>query len=207
MCIRDRFDKQQKEEAPQQDDALDSNNPLEDLSTGKSENNNPTQSSTPTETGEEEGQEESPFDNLEPVDQHKGGEEPQPLNEEKEEWHGNPSVSSAGRQNGPTDKEPQVTTAQAAESAQKKLVNRSAGENTYVEVPSEIPIDYHVDNKTIADLMEQHYSAKEKIDLQESYPDSYALDEARRIAADLVKCDADFKAFKVSSNKEVNYLV
>ena len=55
--------------------------------------------------------------------------------------------------------------------------------------------------------MEKHYSVKEQIDLQESYPDAYSLDEARRTAADLVKCDSDFKAFKTSSNKEVNYLV
>ena len=203
---KDQFDKEQdKQDAPEQEQQQQQ----QSNSTGKGESQQPDylEEGEDLSEGKGEDQEENPFDNLEPVDQHKGDDKPQPLNEEQEEWHGNPSVSSAGRQNGPMDKEPQVTTAQAAESAQKKLVNRAAGENTYVEVPNEIPIDYHVDNKTIADEMETHYSAKEQIDLQESYPDSYALDEARRTAADLAKCDSDFKAFKVSANKEVNYLV
>ena len=203
---KDQFDKEQeKQEVPEQEQQQQQ----QSNSTGKGESQQPDYLEEGEDLSEGKGQdeEENPFDNLEPVDQHKGDDKPQPLNEEQEEWHGNPSVSSAGRQNGPMDKEPQVTTAQAAESAQKKLVNRAAGENTYVEVPNEIPIDYHVDNKTIADEMETHYSAKEQIDLQESYPDAYALDEARRTAADLAKCDSDFKAFKVSANKEVNYLV
>ena len=40
VFCQEQLDKQQKEEAPHKEDATDSNNPLEDLSTGKSENNN-----------------------------------------------------------------------------------------------------------------------------------------------------------------------
>ena len=138
IFCQEQLDKQQKEEAPQQDDALDSNNPLEDLSTGKSENNNPVESSNaPTEAGEEEGQEEAT--DLQPIDILKD-KDSQPT-EEQGEWHGNPSV--AGRQNGPQDSDPQVSTAQAATQSQKKLVNKEAGENIYVEVPK-IPIKYNV---------------------------------------------------------------
>ena len=79
---------------------------------------------------------------LSPVDILKDKESTEP-----EEWHGNPSVeSSAGRQNGPDFSTPEVTTAQAATQSQKKLVNKEAGENIYVEVP-EIPIKYLVSNK------------------------------------------------------------
>ena len=67
VFCKEQLDKQQKEEAPHQDDATDSNNPLEDLSTGKSENNNTVESSNaPTDAGEEEGQEETT--DLQPID-------------------------------------------------------------------------------------------------------------------------------------------
>ena len=196
---KDQFDKEQDNQ-----ETLDQEQQQQQQSesTGKGESKQPDY----LEEGEDlsEGKGESPFDNLEPVDQHK---EDVADGEEGDEWHGNPTI--AGRGNGPQDAQgmPEVSTAKAAESAQKKLVNKAAGENVYVEVPNEIPIDYLVDNKTVADIMEKHYSVKEQIDLQESYPDAYSLDEARRTAADLVKCDSDFKAFKVSANKEVNYLV
>ena len=195
---KDQFDKEQdNQETPDQEQQQQQQTESTNES-GQSENTTDSSESEQGDNGE------SPFDNLEPVDQHK---EDVADGEEGDEWHGNPTI--AGRGNGPQDAQgmPEVSTAKAAESAQKKLVNRAAGENTYVEVPNEIPIDYLVDNKTIADVMDKHYSVKEQIDLQESYPDAYSLDEARRTAADLTKCDADFRAFKVSANKEVNYLV
>ena len=195
---KDQFDKEQDnqetlDQEQQQQQQTESTN-----ESGQSENTTDSSESEQGDNGE------SPFDNLEPVDQHK---DDIADGEEGDEWHGNPTI--AGRGNGPQDVQgmPEVSTAKAAESAQKKLVNKAAGENVYVEVPNEIPIDYLVDNKTVADIMDKHYSVKEQIDLQQSYPDAYALDEARRTAADLVKCDSDFKAFKTSSNKEVNYLV
>ena len=194
---KDQFDKEQdNQETPDQEQQQQQQTESTNES-GQSENTTDSSESEEGEGGE------SPLDNLEPVDQHKDD----VADGDEDEWHGNPTT--AGRGNGPQDAQgmPEVSTAKAAESSQKKLVNRAAGENTYVEVPNEIPIDYLVDNKTIADVMDKHYNVKEQIDLQESYPDAYALDEARRTAADLVKCDSDFKAFKVSSNKEVNYLV
>jgi hypothetical protein len=188
---KDQFDKEQdNQETPDQEQQQQQQTESTNES-GQSENTTDSSESEQGDNGD------SPFDNLEPVDQHK---EDVADGEEGDEWHGNPTI--AGRGNGPQDAQgmPEVSTAKAAESSQKKLVNKAAGENTYVEVPNEIPIDYLVDNKTIADVMDKHYSVKEQINLQESYPDAYALDEARRTAGDLVKCDSEFKAFKVSAD-------
>ena len=201
IFCKEQLDKQQKEEAPHQDDALDSNNPLEDLSTGKSDNNNTVESSNaPTDGEEEEGQEvETPFNNIEPVDILKD-KDAQP--DEQEEWHGNPT--SAGRQNGPS--EPKVSTAQAATQSQKKFVNKEAGENTYVEVP-EIPIKYLVSNKEIQDHLSEHYAKVDAFRTQTEFEDSYAHDQAKWLINDIDASDSAYKAFKTSANKEVNYLV
>ena len=201
IFCKEQLDKQQKEEAPHQDDALDSNNPLEDLSTGKSDNNNTVESSNaPTDGEEEEGQEvETPFNNIEPVDILKD-KDAQP--DEQEEWHGNPT--SAGRQNGPS--EPKVSTAQAATDSQKKFVNKEAGENVYVEVP-EIPIKYLVSNKEIQDHLSEHYAKVDAFRTQTEFEDSYAHDQAKWLINDIDASDSAYKAFKTSANKEVNYLV
>ena len=199
---KDQFDKEQKEEAPQQDDALDSKNPLEDLSTGKSENNNSVESSdVPTEAGEEEGQEEAT--DLQPIDILKD-KDAQPT-DEQEEWHGNPSTQ-AGRQNGPSDITPQVSTAQAATESQKKFVNKEAGENIYIEVPK-IPIKYNVSNQEISDYLSDHYANTEALRKQTNFADEYDLEQSKWRLQDLDASDAAYKAFKTSSNKEVNYLV
>ena len=196
---KEQLDNKQSEEAPQQDDALDSDNPLEDLSTGKSQNNNTVESSDAPTGEEEEGQEEP---SLSPVDILKDKESTEP-----EEWHGNPSVeSSAGRQNGPDFSTPEVTTAQAATQSQKKLVNKEAGENTYVEVP-EIPIKYLVSNQDVQDQLTQHYAQVDALRHQTDFADQYDLEQARFRVQDLDASDAAYKAFKTSSNKEVNYLV
>ena len=190
---KEQFDKQQQQSESNKDSSGSSDSPYPDFKEGED-----------LSEGKTEEVEESPYDKIEPVDINKGDDE-EPLNEGKEEWHGNPSV--AGRGNGPSEQEPQVTTAQAAESSQKKLVNRAAGENVYVEVPNEIPIEYLVDNKTVSQEIEEYYSRVEKINLQDSYPDSYSLEEARRTEGALVDCDAAFRNFKVGNTKEVNYLV
>ena len=200
VFCKEQLDKQQKEEAPHKEDATDSNNPLEDLSTGKSENNNTVESSNaPTDPGEEEGQEEAT--DLQPIDILK---DTDTESTEPEEWHGNPSV--AGRQNGPQDSDPQVSTAQAATQSQKKLVNKEAGENTYVEVP-EIPIKYLVSNQDVQDQLTQHYAQVDALRHQTDFMDSYDHEQARFRVQDLDASDAAYKAFKTSSNKEVNYLV
>ena len=202
VFCQEQLDKQQKEEAPQQDDALDSNNPLEDLSTGKSENNNTVESSNaPTEAGEEEGQEEAT--DLQPIDILKDR-DAQPT-DEQEEWHGNPTTQ-AGRQNGPTDATPQVSTAQAATESQKKFVNKEAGENIYVEVPK-IPINYMVSNKDIQDYLSDHYAKTDAFRRQTDFADEYDLEQSKWRVQDMDSSDAAYRAFKTSSNKEVNYLV
>ena len=202
IFCQEQLDKQQKEEAPQQDDALDSNNPLEDLSTGKSDNNNTVESSNaPTEAGEEEGQEEAT--DLQPIDILKDR-DAQPT-DEQEEWHGNPTTQ-AGRQNGPTDATPQVSTAQAATESQKKFVNKEAGENIYIEVPK-IPIKYNVSNQEISDYLSDHYANTEALRKQTNFADEYDLEQSKWRLQDLDASDAAYRAFKTSSNKEVNYLV
>ena len=207
---QEQLDKQQKEEAPQQDDAPKSNNSLEDSSTGQSQNNNTVESSdAPTGDSDEEGQEdqeqtETPFDsNLEPVDILKDTD-----SEDQQEWHGNPTTTQAGRQNGPSDfsPTPQVSTAQAATRSQKKLVNKSAGENIYVEVPN-IPIKYLVSNKDVQDYLTQHYANVDNLRRQTEWADSYDHDMAMFKVKDLDASDVAYREFKTSANKEVNYLV
>ena len=200
VFCKEQLDKQQKEEAPHKEDATDSNNPLEDLSTGKSENNNTVESSSaPTDQGEEEGQEEAT--DLQPIDILK---DTDTESTEPEEWHGNPSV--AGRQNGPSDSDPQVSTAQAATQSQKKLVNKEAGENIYVEVPK-IPINYNVSNQEISDYLSEHYAKVDAFRRQANFADEYDMEQARWRVQDMDASDAAYRAFKTSSNKEVNYLV
>jgi len=202
LFCKEQLDNKQSEEAPQQDDALDSNNPLEDLSTGKSENNNPVESSDAPTEGEEEGEEvESTISNLEPIDILKDRDS---QSDEQEEWHGNPT--SAGRQNGPSDSTPQVSTAQAATQSQKKLVNKEAGENIYVEVP-EIPIKYIISNKEIQDYLSEHYAIVDAFRRQTDFADQYDHESSMWKVKDLDASDASYRAFKTSANKEVNYLV
>ena len=142
------------------------------LSTGKSENNNTVESSSaPSEAGEEEGQEE--VTDLQPIDILKD-KDSQP--DEQGEWHGNPTV--AGRQNGPTDEIPQVSTAQAATQSQKKLVNKEAGENIYVEVPK-IPIKYNVSNQEISDYLSDHYANTEALRKLSNFADEYDLEQSK----------------------------
>ena len=87
---------------------------------------------------------------------------------------------------------PQVSTAQAATQSQKKLVNKEAGENIYVEVP-EIPIKYLVSNKEIQDHLSEHYAKVDALRHQTDFADEYDLEQARWRVQDMDASDAAYK--------------
>jgi hypothetical protein len=91
-------------------------------------------------------------------------------------------------------KEPEVKTAQSLEKSIKDLVNHSSFENVYVEIPKVNLKQIIVDNTEIHNLCAQSWA---------SYLETkgYTSDEIFGVV------DKDFREFRRSAQKEVNYLV
>ena len=202
---KEQLEKQQKQESPKQEEAQEQ--PSADKEQG--ERSSSQSSSTPQDAPEQgDAQEdadtqESPFDNIEPIDINKETLEQPETKESAPE--GTPT--EAGRGNGPQDvSTPQVTTAQAAEYSQKKLVNKAV-DNTYVEVPNQIAIDYLISNDEVTTYMDKFYAEKDAVRNRKDFADDWDLTQARNVINDMDQTLELFRQFKVSNAKEVNYLV
>ena len=201
---KEQLEKQQKQESPKQEEAQ------EQPSDDKDQNPSSTQSdssNTPQDTPEQgetkEEPQDTPFDDMQPVDIDKDKAEETGRQEPLEEG----APSSAGRGNGPQDAStPTVTTAQAAEYSQKKLVNKAV-DNTYVEVPNKIAIDYLISNDEVTTYMDQFYAEKDAVRNRKDFADDWDLTQARNVINDMDQTLELFRQFKVSNAKEVNYLV
>ena len=199
------LEKQQKQESPKTEETQEQPSADKDQDQDQS---SPSQSSnipqdTPEQGEQDVAEDTTPFDDIEPVDINKDTAEQPETKESAPE--GTPT--EAGRGNGPQDAStPQVSTAQAAEYSQKKLVNKSV-DNTYVEIPSEIPIDYLISNDEVTKYMDKFYAEKDALRSKKDFADDWDLTCSRNTIADMDKTIDLFRQFKVSNAKEVNYLV
>jgi len=121
--------------------------------------------------------------------------------ENQKENNNRPASNESGVQpdqikNGQGEKtsEPEVKTAQALENALKELVNRDEWENVYVEIPKVDVTKLIVNNSEIHNLCAQSWA-------------SYL--EVKGLKSDKIfgEVDKEFREFKRSAQKEVNYLV
>jgi len=120
-----------------------------------------------------------------------------------------PEGTNAGRGNGPEDatSEPQVKTAQSLEDNIQGLVKKQDRENNYVELTSNLPSRHVVDNKEISAYMEEFYSKIESLKDKKDFHDEYDLAIAKGQIKEQQLQDTEYRNFKVSNSKEVNYLV
>ena len=113
--------------------------------------------------------------------------------EEGNEKESEESEEIVGEQGGETS-EPEVKTAQSLEDALKDLVNQDGWENTYVEIPK-----LNV-KQIIVNNLEIHNRCKES---WASYFDTKVYESGEIFG----EADKEFREFKRSAQKEVNYLV
>ncbi len=189
--MKDQFDKQQQQQTEGEGDpvavpsgegnGLEEGNPLEDLSTGKGQPKS-------EEEGEGEGTAANPSASDTP--ENTGG------------------AVDAGRNSGePTEFDPTVETMDALNDALKNLANTEAQEYDYVELPKTISSKYFISNKEVSDIANNFYVEKENLTNQKDFADEYDMHMAREYTRNLSEADADFRKFKMSQNKEVNYMV
>jgi hypothetical protein len=103
------------------------------------------------------------------------------------------SKETVGEQGGETF-EPEVKTAQSLEDALKDLVNQDGWENTYVEIPKLNVKQIIVSNTQIHNICKQSWA---------HYLDTNVYEPGQIFG----EVDKDFREFKRSAQKEVNYLV
>jgi len=130
----------------------------------------------------------------------------QQLQEQNQSEEGPSGGSQAGRNDGPLKSEPKVTTADHLEEALKDLVKKDAPELNYVEIPKTVG-DVVISNKEVSDVLDSYYSQKEELESQQDYADEYELMLSRQYTRNLRGIDDEYNKYKVSANKEVNYLV
>ena len=105
-------------------------------------------------------------------------------------------VKSSGEEN-----EPEVRTADSLEEKLRDLVGNDSYENTYVEVP-------HLDlNTVIGSNSEVHKDINSSFAHQQKLHNEHAKDKGFTPANLYKEPDAEFRKFKTSAQKEVNYLV
>jgi len=103
---------------------------------------------------------------------------------------------------GEEEKDPELKTVDSLQKAIETLVNRSNWENVYVEIPS-LNLDVVVvDNKEIHSYVDEYYANQQVFHNEECDKNNYLT--RRNIYAE---CDASYRDFKKSAQKEVNYLV
>ena len=100
---------------------------------------------------------------------------------------------------------PQVQTADNLEDALRELINLEGDENVYVELPKTIDKKIIVDNNEISNLLEEFYVQKETMGTD--FADEYDMRLAKEYHRNVLQADNNYKKFKISMQKEVNYLV
>jgi hypothetical protein len=105
-------------------------------------------------------------------------------------------VKSSGEEN-----EPEVRTADSLEEKIRDLVNNDAYENTYVEVP-QLNLD-----TVITKNFDVHKEVSNSFVHQQKLHNEYAKEKGFTPVNLYKESDAEFKKFKTSAQKEVNYLV
>ena len=132
-------------------------------------------------------------------DDKKEGETPQPK-------------AAHGKEVGRNTEEPQefvptVETLDALNDGLKSLANAEGLEYDYIELPKTISSKFFVSNKEVSELMNTFYVGKENLRHIKDFSDQYELHMAREYTKNIDNADAEYRKFKISQNKEVNYLV
>jgi len=105
-------------------------------------------------------------------------------------------VKSGGEQD-----DPEVRTAESLDEKIRDLVNDNSYENIYVEVP-QLNL-----NTVIANNFEVHKEIDQSFDQQQNQHNAWAKDKEITPSNLYEESDAEFRKFKTSAQKEVNYLV
>ena len=188
------------EQQKKEEDLLDANNPFEDLSEGRSEKGDGAEGQHPLFDDEQSqkgnSQEQLENEGLDYDDQTVG------QGNQKETT----GTGEAGRNetNEFAPNVPQVRTADDLESALRELVEFQGEENVYVEFPKSFNAKCIVSNDEVSNLLNKHYTNAEN---PSGVGDEYQLQMQTYLQQRLKNVDADFKKFKISMQKEVNYLV
>ena len=144
------------------------------------------------------------------------GRTPQPSEgkeDDKEEGQEKPQPKAAhGKEVGRNTEEPQefvptVETLDALNDGLKSLANAEGLEYDYIELPKTISSKFFVSNKEVSDIMNDFYTQKENLRHNKEFSDEYELHMAREYTKNIDNTDAEYRKFKISQNKEVNYLV
>jgi hypothetical protein len=125
------------------------------------------------------------------IDQQEGGNEAESEPGDDSDQSGGESETTQGEMGG-EDYEPEVKTVDNLEDALKDLVNQDGWENTYVEIPKLNVKQIIISNTEIHNVCKQSW---------QSYYDHNDFGEI------FGEVDKDFREFKRSAQKEVNYLV
>ena len=151
------------------------------------------------------GGSQSPANDIVESNESSSEEEGESNNSQPEEGDGSYGGTAQGDQtpvkSGGKESEPEVRTADSLEEKIKDLVKEESYENTYVEVPK-LNLD-----TVIARNSDVHKEIDNSFTHQQKLHNSYAKDKGFEPANLYKESDTEFKKFKTSAQKEVNYLV
>ena len=186
-------------EQQKKEDLLDGNNPFEDLSEGRSEKGDGAEGQHPL-FDDEQSQEGNSKDQIEDD----GLDYDDQTHSQGEQTETTGTQAGRNETNETMPNTPQVRTADDLESALRELVRLEGEENVYVELPKSINANVIISNDEVSKLLDEHYT---KIQNPSGVGDDYELQMQKYYRNALQTTDAEYNKFKISMQKEVNYLV
>ncbi len=126
--------------------------------------------------------------------------------EKQEGKQGGSGDGEAGRNDGsPVETEVKCRTVDSLDRALRMITDRSGNEINYIEIPK--TTNSLVSFDETYKILDSFYTTKESLDQVQDYPDEYELMVARQYTRNLKEIDENYRKFKSSNTKEVNYLV
>ena len=126
--------------------------------------------------------------------------------EQQEGKQGGSGDGEAGRNDGsPVETEVKCRTVDSLDRALRMITDRSGNEINYIEIPK--TTNSLVSFDETYKILDSFYTTKESLDQVQDYPDEYELMVARQYTRNLKEIDENYRKFKSSNTKEVNYLV
>ena len=126
--------------------------------------------------------------------------------EKQEGKQGGSGDGEAGRNDGsPVETEVKCRTVDSLDRALRMITDRSGNEINYIEIPK--TTNSLVSFEETYKILDSFYTTKESLDQVQDYPDEYELMVARQYTRNLREIDENYRKFKSSNTKEVNYLV
>jgi hypothetical protein len=154
---------------------------------------------------QQQGNSQSPANEMVETNDSSSEQEGESENSQPKEDEGSYGGTAQGEQtpvkSGGEKDDPEVRTADSLDEKIRDLVNNASYENIYVEVP-QLNL-----NTTIASNSEVHKEIDQSFDQQQNQHNAWAKDKEITPANLYQESDAEFKKFKSSAQKEVNYLV